>query len=184
MTKQKPTWKTISSKTLLTYRAFDVIEDQVITPNGEKSNYVYMKGRDAVTIIAQNKQCEVVLLKEFRYPNKKIYINLPAGNMEPGLSAEENAKKELLEEAGIKAEKIQKIGQFNPAPSSFKKDIHVFWVSEYSGELSNKNTEGDESISQVFSVTIPEIKSLIADGKIESGITLAALNLFFQKKPK
>ena len=49
----------------------------------------------------------------------------------------------------------------------------------------NKSTQsGDESILKVVKIPIAKIKQLISSGKIECGITLAALNLYFSKNNK
>jgi len=132
-----------------------------------------------VVIIPQTEQGKIVLIKEFRYPPQKEFIELPAGHIEPELSVEENAKKELHEETGLTAKEYVPLGEFYAAPSTIQYPIHTFLATGCGDQFTINNQENDESITGIMQVTTNELKTMVKDGKIQNGITLSALTLFF-----
>lgn len=106
-------------------------------------------------------------------------MQLPAGVIDTD-DILRQAKKELIEETGIVAEKWKKIGGFYVAPGHETTYINVFLAAELNLDgLKTDNQENDEAIQGVIKISQPKLKQMILNGKIECGITLAALNLFF-----
>ena len=173
-------WKKLESKIVYENKWIKIYEDKVLRPDGKEGIYGYLDKTQSVHVIIFNqKERSVYLIKEYRYPIQKTIIDLPGGVVEDEdvLSA---AKREVLEEVGIVAKNTILLGGFYDVPGHETTYANAVLVTEVDdSNLKLDGQEGDEVISEVFKVNIQEIKQMLLDGKIESGIAISALNLFF-----
>jgi ADP-ribose pyrophosphatase len=105
-------------------------------------------------------------------------LELPAGTLNNNETPEECALRELEEETGYRAHKIEKLGSFYLAPGYSTEKIHAFFASEL--EEKKQKLEIDEDI-KVEKVRIKDLLVMINDGKIEDAKTLASLFLFLNR---
>ncbi len=165
-------WKKISSKTLLTNRGKEFITDKVITPKNEKSTYAYTFVARGVVVIPIDKQGNVYLQKEYRYPINSWNIEAIGGGIKKGQTARQAAKEELLEEGGIKAKKLTKLGTTLVMPSHFDTKTTGFLATNLT--FHNTHHEADELIKPLKMPLKKAIK-LAMDGKIENAETVTFL---------
>ena len=178
-------WKKLNSKIVYKNQWLQLREDTVICPNGKKRKYGIVERPPVNFVIALNQSESIFFIKEYRYPIKKTILQLPAGTTDKNKSSLVSAKKELFEETGIKAKNWQRLGKFYIGPGHESIYANVFMAKKLNLTKINKSTQsGDESILKVVKIPIAKIKQLISSGKIECGITLAALNLYFSKNNK
>ena len=173
----------IRSKVVYKNPWFQVREDIIFWPDKKRSTYSFVERSNVNFIIAQDEQKSIFFVEEYRYPVKKSILQLPAGvtdKKEKDLSA---AKRELLEETGLKANEWKKIGQFFIGPGHENIRANVFWAKNINVSQPGKsrNNKEREFIFNIRKIPIKKIKGLIKADKIECGITLAALNIFFTK---
>lgn len=175
-------WKKLSSKIVYRSPWLQLREDTVIRPDGKKGKYGIVERPPVNFIIAKDKDKSFFFIKEYRYPVKKTILQLPAGTTNKNKSALISAEQELLEETGLRAKNWKKIGKFYIGPGHESIYANVFLATELTLVKNKSNQPGDELILKVIKLPIAKIKQLIKSGKIECGITLAALNLYFSKK--
>ncbi len=172
-------WKKINSKLVYSNPWIKIHEDTVFRPDGKEGIYAFLEKQAGNFIIAQDKNNFLYLINEYRYPLQKNILQLPAGVIDNG-NILEQAQKELREETGITAAEWERLGGFYVAPGHETTYINVFLATELNlSGLKTDNQENDESIQEVIKISVPELKQMILDEKIECGLTLAALNLFF-----
>ncbi|MEK6959744.1 MAG: NUDIX hydrolase [Nanoarchaeota archaeon] len=174
-------WKKLSSKTVYSNPWIKVQEDKVIGPDGKETIYSYLEKSAGNFIIALDDGGFVYLIREYRYPPKKEFLQLPGGVVDSD-DVLGQAKKELREETGITADKWERLGGFYVAPSHETNYINVFLATglDVSG-LKIDNQEHDEAIGDIIRVSVPDLRQMVLAGEVECGITIAALNLFFLK---
>lgn len=128
--------------------------------------------RGAVVIIPVYKD-KMILLNQYRHVIRNYQYGFPRGFAEKGLSPEENCKKELLEEIGGKVISTKYLGQLSQDSGVQANLVSVYLceVSEYDSSLHS------EGICEIIEVSKTQIKSLLREGKITDGFTLAALTL-------
>lgn len=182
MKKQTRNWKTVNSKIVYQNPWIKVREDSVVRPDGEKGIYGVLEKFPGVFIIALDKDNSVFLNEEYRYPIKKAFWQLPAGVIS-GRNIPENAKRELQEETGITARRWKKLGGFYVAPGHETTFINVFLAEDLNiAKIKTAGQEGNESILRTVKIKILDLKKMIKKNRIECGLTLAALNLFFMNE--
>jgi ADP-ribose pyrophosphatase len=118
---------------------------------------------------------KIVMVKQFRYPIKKVSLELPAGHVWPDETPVKCAKRELKEETGFTAGKIKKIFSYHPSTEYSDQVYHIFIAEEL--KKGNTNREKYEIIDMqlldVESVIKKIIKGAITDGRTIVAVLLA-----------
>jgi 8-oxo-dGTP pyrophosphatase MutT (NUDIX family) len=167
-------WKKLASKVVYKNQWFSVREDEVEKPGDRTGIYGVVETPPSVFTVALNDQDEVYLVGLFRYPVNKYGLELPAGSSdnEDLLIA---AKRELIEEAGIKAKSWEKIGQFSPLNGISNEVSNVFLARDL--EETGRGLDKNEGIMEIRTVPFAKVFDLVKSGEISDGQTIAALTL-------
>ena len=114
-----------------------------------------------------------VLLRQYRHAVRGYQYAFPRGYGEAGLSAEENARKELWEELGARAKTVKRLGSViaDSGVSGTSVEIYLCEIDTYSQKT------GYEGIAEVAEVDGPMLEDMIAKGQINDGFTLSAWSL-------
>ncbi len=91
-----------------------VRRDQVRLPDGAQAWREYVEHPGAVMVLAFLDDATILLERQYRYPKRGHFIELPAGKIEPSEPALETAKRELIEECGYEAAEWWKIASLAP----------------------------------------------------------------------
>ena len=161
----------LSSEVVYERKYVRFIKDMVRIGEVEK-DYSYADIADGIAIVAVNDKREVVLVGQWRYPIKQYTWEVPAGMRDEGEDPLETAKRELEEEAGIRAKKWTPLGSFFMEASSTTKRAFAFLAQDL--ELVEQSIEEDERIEiewLPFDVALEKI----ATGEIRDGLTVIGL---------
>ena len=123
-----------------TYGRFTVREDILKGHEGEYP-YSYMKIKKGVTVLPfyNNK---IVAIRQYRHAFEKYLYELPAGVIDEGEKPENTAIRELYEETGFRAERVESLGFFYPSPGATDEVIYLFAaICEERGEQHTENSE-------------------------------------------
>ncbi len=150
-------------------------KDRYTYPNGGEGEYHYVQTPGAVFVIALTDDGKFILLKQYRYLNRREGVEFIGGGIKKGQGPEEAAKAELLEEAGITSNQLLRIGEFNPMNGVTDEICHVFVATELS--FGKAKTEESEEFEMVIA-SVDDFRAMIARGDIWDGMTLAAFSLF------
>ncbi len=167
-------WKTISSKIAYENPWFKVREDQTEKPGNRTGVYGVVLTAPTVFTVALNENDEVYLIGMFRYPTGEYGLELPAGGSD-NQDLLEAAKRELLEETGVKAKDWEKVGQFTPWNGISDEISHVFVARNL--EETGSEIDPNEGILEVRKVPFEKVFDLVKSGEINDGQTIAALTL-------
>ncbi len=161
--------KTVERKYVHKGRIINLRVDKVLLPNGREALREIVEHPGAVAVVPVLPDGRIVLVRQFRKPVEEALLEIPAGKLEKGENAETCAMRELKEETGFRAGKLEKILRFFPSPGFSDECIHLFKATEL--QKGEKNTEHDELIETVF-LSASEIVKLIEEGKIKDGKTI------------
>lgn len=182
MTKNKEPglpWETIATEVIAEGKAFKFKRDRVKlpSPGDAEITYIYLDHPGSVVIVPLIGDGSTLLIEQYRYPPRISSVEFPAGGIDKGEDFESAARRELLEELGLKANSITKLGSFYPSNSSSNEIMNVFLAEGLEqGESSPEVTE------QIIISEVPfsEIEQKIQKGEITDGPTIIAY--FLAKK--
>ena len=146
--------------------------DEAILPDGKVSSREWIKHPGACAIVPIFENGDIMMINQFRYPVKQIFLEVPAGKIDPNENPFETAKRELIEETGINANKFHYTGHFYPAIGYADEIIHVFAATGLSE--GSKEADMDEFLMNERIFFSDAIK-LIHKGEITDGKTIVSL---------
>ena len=115
----------IDSENIYTGRVFDVKIDTIREGDVEyKREIVVHKGSAVIVPMFENKT--VALVRQYRHAAGQYLLEIPAGGVEQGETFEEGAKRELEEEIGVTASKIELLTEFYVSPGFLTEKMYVF----------------------------------------------------------
>ncbi|MBK9924389.1 MAG: NUDIX hydrolase [Anaerolineales bacterium] len=143
---------------------FWVLRDLVKFPDGKIGGYLRILNRKSLeggtnVVMFPTLDGKVVLLKRFSHDNRDWIWEIPHGFGEPGLSAEDCARKELEEETGLIAKSLIEIGRMEGADGA----TAFYYAEMLNGELK---PEIGEAISKCELLSLPEFEQWLFSGKI------------------
>jgi ADP-ribose pyrophosphatase len=140
-----------------------VHKDKVRLPDGATTTREYIRHPGAVAIVALPGDGNVLLVRQFRYPHRREFIEVPAGKLEPNEPALETGKRELLEETGYVAAKWRKLGDIHNAIAYSDETIELWLATQL--ELRTQALDHGEFL-EVLSVPLAEALAMTRDGRI------------------
>tara|TARA_R110002096_G_scaffold237751_4_gene428603 strand:+ start:6351 stop:6917 length:567 start_codon:yes stop_codon:yes gene_type:complete len=165
--------KTKDSAEVFNGKLLHVFSDIAELPNGESSTREWIKHPGACAIVPIFTNGDVLMINQFRYPMKQLFLEIPAGKIDVGESQDETATRELLEETGLIAKNMHYVGHFYPAIGYADEVIHIYVALDL--EQTEMQTDVDEF---VLSERLPFKKTLemIDSGEINDGKTIVCLH--------
>ncbi|MBU0982189.1 NUDIX hydrolase [Patescibacteria group bacterium] len=140
--------------------------------DGKEFDRSYADIADGIGILAVNEKSEVALVGQFRYAIGKYTWEVPAGMRDGDEEPLDTAKRELQEEAGLKAQDWVDLGSFYMESSSTTKVSHAFLARDL--EQTKTAPEDDERIDMLW-ITYDEALQKIKTGEIDDGLSVLAL---------
>ena len=138
--------------------------------SGEIYNVIEHPGAAAAVPVTPDG--EIVLINQYRPAIGEWIWEVPAGTLEPGESPEETMAREVIEEIGWEAHRLESLGTIFTAPGFANQQMHLF-VAHLTREVGIKH-EPDEII-EVHVKNWAEVQDMLANHKIRDGKSLAAL---------
>lgn len=166
------TEKQIQSKRIYDGKVLKLDVDTVMLENGKTAEREIIRHKGAAAVLAVDEHDEFYLVRQFRYPYAKEMLEIPAGKLDDGETPEECAKRELLEETGLTANKWEYVGGFCPSPGYTDEIVHVFIARELSLGVSNPD---EDEFLDVEKYNIIKIDKMIDSGEITDAKTVLAI---------
>jgi ADP-ribose pyrophosphatase len=112
------------------------------------------------------------LVKQFRYPYKEVLYEIPAGKLNDGEDPATTALRELEEEGGVKAQRVEKMFDVYPSPAYTDEIIRIYRAVGITDSV--QNLDADEFLTGEW-FDKETLKKMIENGQIKDGKTLIAL---------
>jgi len=162
---------------LLECRRFRVVRRRHTTAAGKALEREVVVHPGAVAVIPMVDADHVCLIRNFRIAVEKTLIEVPAGTLEPNEPPLETAQRELIEETGYTAGKMEPLTKYYMSPGIQNELMHVFVATDLT--LGDAHREAGEEIEN-WVVAWDEALAMLGRGEIEDSKTVAAL-LFYDR---
>lgn len=175
-------WRVLSNEYLIRRPWCTVRRDSVELPTGVVVPEWYVfEFPDWVNVIAITKQDEFVMISQYRHGVKQTRYELVAGCCEEGESAEQSARRELLEEAGYGGGEWREFMRTAPNPSN-QNNFTTTFLALGVERVGEQQTEASEDI-QVHLMSRAEVRELLEGDHIIQCLNAAPLWRYFAENP-
>ena len=118
--------KTLSSEQKFDGKLVKLYVDSVELEDGKKSFREVIKHPGGVCVLPMDEEGNVLFVRQFRYPHKKVLLEIPAGKLEYGENPSECGIRELKEETGCTCDRYEYLGSLIPTPAYCGEVIHMY----------------------------------------------------------
>lgn len=142
-------------------------------PNGNESVREYIIHPGAVVILAFLDNGNLLFERQYRYPLRQVFLELPAGKIDQGEAIIDTARRELREETGYVAAAWEHLGVMHPCIGYSDERIEIF-AAHGLQLLGEKQLDHNEFLD-VVEISPEEARQAVWDGRITDAKTIAAL---------
>jgi ADP-ribose pyrophosphatase len=154
---------TLSSEQVFKGRLLDVRRDKVRLTTGAEVTREYVVHPGAAMVVPLMPDGQVVLVRQYRYPLHRSFIEFPAGKIDPGEAPLETARRELLEESGYTAARWTELTTIHNA-IGYSDERIVLYLAE---DLTLGKQELDEhEFVELFTAPLAQLMAWIASGDV------------------
>ncbi|MBX6384583.1 MAG: NUDIX hydrolase [Microbispora sp.] len=174
MTEAQPVIRQVSSRVVYRNPWMTVREDAIEHPDGSPGLYGYVVKPDFVLIVPEEDD-GFHIVEEYRYPIGRRSWSFPQGSAEAD-TREDEARRELLEETGLRAGVLRHLGRMDNAHGMTDQGLHVYLATGLTkGEPRRERTEQDMRQRWVHHT---EFEQMILDGVVTDSSSVAAYLLW------
>ena len=163
----------IASQTVFKGQLLEVRQDRVRLPNGHESAREYIVHPGAVVILAFLDNGSLLFERQFRYPLRRVFLELPAGKIDPGEAVIDTAQRELLEETGYVASHWEHLGVMHPCIGYSDERIEIFAARGL--QLTGEKQLDHNEFLDVLELSPAAARQAVWNGQITDGKTITAL---------
>jgi len=168
----------IASEDVFDGKLLHVKRDTVRLPDGKTATREYIAHPGAVMIIPRLPDGKLLMERQFRYPLARIFIEFPAGKIDPGEDPATTAARELLEETGYTAERWSHIGTLHPLITYSTERIEIYTADALT--FVGAKLDAGEFI-EILSATLEEALAWIDRGELTDVKTMLGLLLLSRR---
>lgn len=154
------------------------VEKITLQMNGRTVTHDAVRNRDAVVVVAIDQDGRYVMIRNRRPVIDRVLWEFCAGGVEAGEDPAACAARELVEETGYRAARIEPLGSFYSSPGFCDELMHAFVATDL--EFVGQQLESDEDI-EVSHLSREDVQALIRSGELRDASSLVACFLLEQR---
>ena len=163
----------ISSEEIYKGVVVHLYRDRVRLQNGEESIREVLRDCRAVCVLPLDSDGCVTMVSQYRYAHSKVLLEIPAGKLDAGEDYITGARRELLEETGIRARKYTFLGEIYTTPAFVDEVIFMYLATDLE-EGCEQCLDSDEFLN-VEKIPLDTLVEMTLRGEIRDAKTQAAI---------
>jgi len=164
----------LRSETLIQGRAFNVKRDTLKTPDNRETKLEIVEHEGSVVLLPLDDEGNLLFVRQYRHAVRGDLLELPAGTRNREEPFEECAAREIREETGMKAGKLQKLGEFYTVPGYSTEFMAVFFATRLQDDPLQAD---DDEFLQLERIPVKNAFEMAERGELQDAKSLAALFL-------
>jgi ADP-ribose pyrophosphatase len=160
-------WTTVESELAYTCEGFDVINETVELPDGERAAFDWLREAESVVVLPFTPEKRVVVIDEWRHAVGRVNRGLPAGTLEGDEDPEAAVGRELAEETGYRPGDIEHMTSVEPA-NGFSDAVFHYFVARGCEEATEQDLDPDETI-EVTTTTFEQLREAVREDDLRDG---------------
>lgn len=174
-------WEVLGERVVFCTRLFRLVLREVLSPRtGKVCEFYAIQTEDWVGVIPILGE-ECLMVRQFRHGTGEFTLEIPGG-LVGHESPAEAAARELREETGFEAGRLELLGVLRPQPALFGNRFYVFLALDLK-KVGDPNPDEGEDI-EVVRMPLKDIPKAFADGTIDHALVLSAFKLFELHRPE
>ena len=169
----------VSSESVFDGKLLHVRRDTVRLPDGTVATREHIVHPGAVLIVPVLPDGRLVVERQYRYPLDRVFVEFPAGKIDPGEAELATAQRELTEEAGYTARAWTKLATIHTLISYTNEKIDIF-LAEGLAHVGAKPDDGE--FLEIVTLGLDEMLAALDRGEITDAKTVAALLLYARRR--
>ncbi len=154
-------------------RKIDLWLDSVRLPNGSEAELEVIRHTGAAAIVPLTADGEVLMIRQYRHATGGWLLEIPAGTLDGGSEAPEAcARRELAEETGFRAGRLEPLGWIWTTPGFTDEKIWLYLATEL--EPAAQSLEPEEALT-VEPVALETAVAYVHSGEIRDGKSICGL---------
>jgi len=162
------------SKHIFTGKVLTINIDTVTLPNGFTVDLEIVRHPGAAAVVPLKDNGTVVLIKQFRHAAGGFIYEIPAGKLHPGEDPMHCAARELEEEIGYVAGRLELLTSILTAPGFTDEVIHIYKAT---GMTAGRQQLDRDEVLEVLEISLEEAIKMIKAGTIRDAKTIVGLRL-------
>ena len=163
----------VSSETL--YKGILGVKlDTVRLVNGHTATRLYFDHQGASGVLPVEGE-HIYLVQQFRYPVRRMTLELPAGKREKNQSYLACARAELKQETGLTAKHIKEVFMFNPSNAFSNEELHLFVAT---GLTRGKDSPDEDEFINLKKISLKKAYEMVEKGEIRDAKTVIMLQWY------
>jgi ADP-ribose pyrophosphatase len=172
---------TVESRRVFEGKIINLRVDTVRMASGQISTREVVEHAPCVCIVPLHDNGTVTLVRQYRKAIERFLLEVPAGGMDQGEDSHAAGHRELMEETGLRAERMEPLSFFWTTPGFCDEGMHAF--------LATGLTKGDDHMDEdedieVERVPLSQAPDMIASGQIQDAKSIASLMLVYARRFK
>lgn len=147
-------------------------------PLADKQLYYMLELDDYVSVVALSPNQRVLFVSQYRPVVDRHTLELPSGHVDKGESPEDAIRRELLEETGFVADRVELLGTLVPDVGRLTNRLWCFFAE--ATRRAGNSVQPEKGLT-VVELSAREAIERTIDGTVDHALNLAALFLAFQK---
>lgn len=163
--------KTLDTKRIYEGRIINLRVDTVTVQSGTSTREIVEHNGGAV-IAAVTEENKIILVRQFRKPFDRGILEVPAGKLDGDEDPDLAAMRELSEETGYTAGRLEKLTELYPSVGYTNEVLHIYLATELTPGACHPD---ENEVLEVMEMDLEEVYRMVMDGKIHDAKTIAAV---------